>query len=59
VSYVTEDASMFEGNILLRGRYPKHRNEVTIAAVVSRVAGKGVGDTVTVRFGDRKMDYIS
>jgi putative ABC transport system permease protein len=58
VSYVTEDASMFEGSILLRGRYPKHRNEIAIAAVVSRVAGKGVGDTVAVRFGDRKMDYI-
>jgi putative ABC transport system permease protein len=58
VSYVTEGASMFEGNILLRGRYPKHRNEIAIAAVVSRVAGKGVGDTVTVRFGDRKIDYI-
>ncbi len=41
-----------------KGRYPKHDNEIAVTGGLARQLGKSVGDMITVRLGQREMDYL-
>lgn len=58
VPAVVEDCSLLEGNMLLEGRYPKHKNEIALGTLVTKVTGKGVGDTVKVKSGNNEKEYL-
>lgn len=45
---VYSDYDNLENPSLYRGRYPKHKNEVTISGNLSRLLGKEIGDTILI-----------
>jgi len=55
---VVEDCSLLESNMIIDGRYPRHNNEIAIGPSTSRVAEKGIGDTVMVKTGESEKEYI-
>jgi len=55
---VAEDCSLLEGNYMISGRYPRHNNEIALGTTASKVTGKGIGDTVTIRIDESSRDYI-
>lgn len=55
---VMEDYSKKETNSVYQGRYPRHANEIVITGTLANMLKKTVGDTVTVKLGDAKSDYI-
>ncbi|WP_158539773.1 ABC transporter permease [Gordonibacter sp. 28C] len=60
VGYIVEDFGCLEGDMLVYGRYPKHRNEIAIGGNAAGMAGKGVGDTLTVaKNGHAEECYIT
>lgn len=57
-TYVTEDCSLLESQMLVTGYYPKHNNEIVLGNLVLEATGKKVGDTVKIRIEDKEYDYI-
>ena len=55
---VVEDCSLLESTMLIYGRYPRHDNEIALGTSASKVCGKNIGDTVTVRSGENEGEYI-
>ncbi|MCL2518448.1 MAG: ABC transporter permease [Oscillospiraceae bacterium] len=55
---IAEDCSQLEGQLIVEGRFPKHSNEIALGPAILKVAGKKVGDTVTVKSGEIERDYI-
>ncbi|MCL2052487.1 MAG: FtsX-like permease family protein [Lachnospiraceae bacterium] len=55
---VVEDASLFEGNSLVSGRYPKHNNEIALGASILKATDKKVGDTVTAKLGMNEKELL-
>ncbi|MDF2566789.1 MAG: hypothetical protein K0R90_245 [Oscillospiraceae bacterium] len=53
-AFVMDDYSKRETVLVYEGRYPKAKNEITLAGVLSERLGKTINDTVTVRFGDKQ-----
>ncbi len=43
---------------ILKGRAPSYENEIMITEIASEEINKGMGDTVTVGFGDGRAEYI-
>lgn len=43
---VVEDFGYLEGSLLISGRYPRHNNEVALAAMLMSGWGRQIGDTV-------------
>ena len=56
-SVVAEDCSQIEGRMLLSGRYPAGNNEIALGTSISKVSGKGIGDTVMVKSGDNEREF--
>ena len=50
-TYVMDNYASKETRLVYEGRYPKNKNEITLAGILSERLGKTVGDTVRVRFG--------
>lgn len=55
---VVDDFAMLEGNMILEGEYPVHNNEIAIGAATARATGKGVGDTVLIKYEDVEKEFI-
>ena len=55
---VVEDCSLLEGNMIIQGRYPKHSNEISLGPSILKVAGKKVGDYVTIKCGENEKEYM-
>jgi len=53
-AYVMEDYSKKESMLVYEGRYPKSRNEITLAGILAERLHKTIDDTVTVSFGNRE-----
>jgi len=58
VANTVEDCELLESKILIKGRYPKHNNEIALGPAILKVVGKDVNDTVTVKNGDIEKEYI-
>ena len=56
--YIMEDYSQRETDTVYEGRYPIHGNEIALAGHLAEMLGKTIGDTVTVKMGDTKDQYI-
>ena len=53
-----EDTSLLEGAMLVRGRYPRHNNEIALGNPAAKVTGKNIGDTVKIKSGENEKDYL-
>ncbi|MBO4845437.1 MAG: FtsX-like permease family protein [Lachnospiraceae bacterium] len=52
------DTSHIVGGGLYDGRWPKHNNEIMLAANAANTFGVEVGDTITIRYGANEESYI-
>ena len=52
------DTSYIDGGGFYEGRWPKHNNEVMLAANAARTFGVEVGDTINIRYGANEESYI-
>ena len=57
-AWVAKDFAELESQMLVEGYYPKHDNEIALGLLVLNASDKKIGDTVTLRIGDRKSDFI-
>lgn len=42
----------------LSGRLPKYDNEIVITKMMSKEIGKGVGDTISLKYNNKQADYM-
>lgn len=56
-AYVTDDYDKKETRLVYEGRYPENKNEITLAGVLAERLDKTIGDTVSVRFGDKEEQF--
>lgn len=56
-SYVMNDYAGKETRLVYEGRYPKNKNEITLAGILAERLGKTVGDTVSVQFDTYKEQF--
>ena len=56
--YAMDDYSKKETSTVYDGRYPRHDNEVAMAGVVAKTMNKKIGDTLTLKIGNRQQDYL-
>lgn len=55
---VAEDCALLEGRMLISGRYPGSDTEIALGTSISKVSGRGPGDTVLVKSGDAEKEYL-
>lgn len=56
-AYVMEDYDKKETKLVYEGRYPKVKNEITLAGILAERLEKTIGDKVTVRFGEKEEQF--
>jgi putative ABC transport system permease protein len=56
--YIMDDYSKKETNAVYTGRYPLHSNEVVIAGYLADMMEKKLGDSVTLKIGDKQAEFI-
>lgn len=56
--YIMDDYSKKETNTVYAGRYPLHSNEVVIAGYLADMMQKKLGDSVTLKVGDKQAEFI-
>lgn len=56
--YYMDNYSAKETDTVYDGRYPRHDNEITISGVLSDALNKKIGDTVTLKVGDKQAAYL-
>ena len=52
------DFSLFESNMIVEGRFPRHANEVAVGNAILKTHGKKLADTITLTQGGLSGDYI-
>jgi putative ABC transport system permease protein len=57
VTYVMDDYDKKETKLVYEGRYPKNKNEITLAGILAERLEKTIGDTVTLRFGEKEEQF--
>jgi putative ABC transport system permease protein len=57
-AYVSDDFDKLDNQVVYEGRFPKFDNEIAISWAVSKLIGKGIGDTVSVETGGAKSAYL-
>ncbi|WP_406243036.1 ABC transporter permease [Tissierella carlieri] len=58
LTYVMEDYSKKETDIIYEGRYPIHINEVVISGHLAEMLQKNIGDNITLKNGEREVEFI-
>lgn len=58
VNMVAEDFSLYEGDMLYEGQYPRHNNEIALSGSLARYYNLEIGDTAKVTQGGRTLDYL-
>lgn len=43
---------------VIEGRYPKHDNEVVLSTINLKRLGAGIGDVVSLKYGDQNYDFM-
>lgn len=56
-AYVMKNYDEKETRLIYDGHYPEKSNEIALAGILSERIQKKVGDTVTVRYGDREETF--
>ncbi|MFT3950932.1 MAG: FtsX-like permease family protein [Oscillospiraceae bacterium] len=56
-AFVMDDYSRRETILVYEGRYPKSKNEITLAGVLAERLDKKINDTVRVSVGDKQEDF--
>ncbi len=56
-AYIMDDYDKKETRLVYEGRYPKDKNEITLAGILAGRLEKTVGDTVKVRFGEKEEQF--
>ncbi len=56
-TYVMDDYTKRENNLVYEGRYPANNNEITLAGILAERLDKVVGDTVLVRYGEKEEQF--
>lgn len=56
-SFIMNDYSKRETNLVYDGRYPNEKNEITLAGILAERIGKKINDTVTVTVGDKEKTF--
>jgi ABC-type transport system, involved in lipoprotein release, permease component len=56
-AFVMDDYDKKETRLVYEGRYPENKNEVTLAGILAERLDKKIGDTVTVRFGEKEEQF--
>ncbi len=56
-AYVMDDYGRKETRLVYEGRYPKNKNEITLAGILAGRLNKTIGDTVTVGFGENEEHF--
>lgn len=57
-AYVTEDFNLLENNKCYKGRNPIHDNELALGGGAAQAYNKKIGDTITLKLGDKEEDYL-
>jgi len=57
-TFVMDDYSKKETNTVYEGRYPLHSNEVVLAGQLANMIQKDIGDSVTLKIGDKQASFI-
>lgn len=57
-AFVAKDFSQLEGNMLIDGRYPKHKNEVALNGMLSEAIGKKIGDKIAIKQGGNQKEFL-
>ena len=57
-TYGFRDISKRPNLVLLEGRIAKHDNEMIVTTGVAEDLSVGIGDVVTIKYGDKSADYI-
>lgn len=57
-SYITADYSLTEGGLCYKGRHPKHNNEVAIGGKMASDLDKQIGESITLKYGDKTKIYL-
>ncbi len=56
-AYIMDNYDKKETKLVYEGRYPKNKNEISLAGILAERLNKTVGDTVTVRFGENEEQF--
>ncbi len=56
-AYVMDNYDKKETKLVYEGRYPKNKNEITLAGILAGRLDKTIGDTVNVGFGANKEQF--
>ena len=56
-AYVMDNYDKKETKLVYEGRYPKNKNEITLAGILAGRLDKTIGDTVSVGFGANKEQF--
>ncbi len=56
-AYVMDKYDHKETKLAYEGRYPKNKNEISLAGILAERLEKTVGDTVTVRYGEKEEQF--
>lgn len=56
-AFVMDDYSKRETMLVYEGRYPKSKNEITLAGVLAERLDKTINDTVIIRFGNKQEPF--
>ena len=56
-AYVMDNYDKKETKLVYEGRYPKNKNEITLAGILAGRLDKTIGDTVNVGFGGNKEQF--
>jgi putative ABC transport system permease protein len=57
ITNVMDDYDKKETDLVYEGRYPENDNEITLAGILAERLEKTIGDTVTVRFGEKEEQF--
>lgn len=57
-TYVVDDYSLKKTVTVYDGRYPKNEKEIVLAGILSERLNKGIGDTVSVKFGEKQLTCV-
>ncbi|WFR55817.1 ABC transporter permease [Anaerocolumna sp. AGMB13025] len=57
ITYVMDNYDKKETKLVYEGRYPENKNEISLAGILAERLDKTIGDTVTVRFGEKEEPF--
>lgn len=57
-TFICNNYDQITVSTIIEGRYPKHDNEIVLSTINSKKLDAGIGDVVSVKYGDQNYDFM-